>query len=278
MNYDPVPNRTIGQISVVIPCFQCSATIERAVMSVAAQSVLPKEIILVDDASGDNTLSQLRELQNRFSTNWIKVIELNTNSGAGTARNKGWDAAKSEFVAFLDADDSWLPNKLEIQLGVMSSRSDAVVSGHLSAIDSRFKRSTSANAFLVKKITFNQLLIANRFVTPSVMVKRDIPFRFRDGQRHMEDHFLWMEIASSGSLILRLEITLAMTYKFPYGKSGLSSNLWLMEKAECGNYIHLADIGTISRFSAFLLCFFSVMKFSQRILIVVLHKIFRNYP
>jgi glycosyltransferase involved in cell wall biosynthesis len=278
MTYAPVPDRTVGPISVVIPCFRCSATIERAVRSVAAQSVLPIEIILVDDASDDDTLSQLRQLQNRFSTDWIKIIQLNTNSGAGTARNKGWDATKSEFVAFLDADDSWLPNKLETQLGVMSSRPDAVVSGHLSAIDSVSKRSTSTKIFSVKKITFNQLLIANRFVTPSVMVKRDIPFRFRDGQRHMEDHFLWMEIASSGSLILRLEITLAMTYKFPYGKSGLSSNLWLMEKAECGNYIHLAEIGTISRLSAFLLCFFSVIKFFQRILVVVLRRIFRNSP
>jgi glycosyltransferase involved in cell wall biosynthesis len=275
MNYAPVPDRTIGPISVVIPCFRCSATIERAVMSVAAQSVLPIEIILVDDASDDDTLSQLYQLQNRFFTDWIKIIQLSTNSGAGTARNKGWDAAKSEFVAFLDADDSWLTNKLETQLGVMSSRPDALVSGHLCAIDSESKRSTSTKIFSVKKITFNQLLIANRFVTPSVMVKRDIPFRFRDGQRHMEDHFLWMEIASSGSLILRLEITLAMTYKFPYGESGLSSNLWLMEKAEFGNYKHLADIGTISRLNAFLLCFLSVMKFFQRLLIVSFHKIFR---
>ena len=101
MNYGAVSDRVFVPISVVIPCFRCSATIERAVMSVAVQSVLPNEVILVDDASGDDTLSQLHRLQSRFSTGWIKIIELNTNSGAGTARNKGWDAAKSEFVAFL---------------------------------------------------------------------------------------------------------------------------------------------------------------------------------
>lgn len=267
------PDRTTGPVSVVIPCFRCSATIERAIESVACQSVLPTELILVEDASNDETLSELCRLQNRFKTGWIKIIRQSINSGAGNARNAGWDAAKSEYVAFLDADDAWHPNKLEIQLGVMSAYPDALITGHRSAIGPTLPDMVSVDGVSVEKITFRQLLLANRFVTPSVMLKRVIPFRFRAGQRHMEDHLLWMQIAASGALVLRLDAKLALTYKPAYGKSGLSSNLWLMEKAECGNYLYLAETGIIPRIGAFLLCCYSALKFIKRIAIVATRRL-----
>ncbi|NDH67971.1 MAG: glycosyltransferase family 2 protein [Gammaproteobacteria bacterium] len=272
----PQPDQIIGPVSVVIPCFRCATSIARAIESVASQSVLPTEIILVDDASDDDTLCELFRLQNLFSTVWIKIIHLAINVGAGSARNRGWDEAKSEFIAFLDADDSWHPKKLELQLDAMYSWPDALLSGHRSDISPNINRQISTDRILVKKITFKHLLFANRFITPSVMVKREIPFRFRAGQRHMEDHLLWMQIASSGSTIIRLEAQLAFTYKPAYGWSGLSSNLWLMEKAECGNYLHLAEKGTISRHIAMLLCFFSGFKFIKRIAVVYTRK--TSYP
>ncbi len=272
----PVQDRTTGPVSVIIPCFRCSATIERAIESVAGQSVLPAELILVDDASDDETFSELCRLQNRFRSGWITIIRQSINSGAGSARNAGWDAAKSEYVAFLDADDTWHPNKLEIQLGVMSAYPDALISGHRSAIGSILPDPGSADGISVETITFRQLLFANRFVTPSVMLKRVIPFRFRVGQRHMEDHLLWMQIAASGAPVLRLNTKLALTYKPAYGRSGLSSNLWLMEKAECGNYLNLAETGTIPRISALLLCCYSALKFIKRIVIVAIRRLTGN--
>jgi hypothetical protein len=90
----------------------------------------------------------------------------------------------------------------------------------------------------------------------------------------MEDHFLWMQIASCGYTIIRLEEKLAFTYKPAYGWSGLSSNLWLMEKAECGNYLHLAEKGAIPRIIAILLCFYSVFKFIKRTLTVYMFLLF----
>lgn len=269
----PATDRATGPVSVVIPCFRCSATIERAIGSVAGQSVLPTELILVDDASDDETLAELCRLQQRFQTGWIKIIRLSINSGAGSARNAGWEAAESEYVAFLDADDTWHPNKLEIQLGVMSAYPEALLSGHRSAIGPTLPDPVSADGIPVEKITFRQLLLANRFVTPSVMLKRVMPFRFRAGQRHMEDHLLWMQIAASGAPVLRLDAKLALTYKPAYGKSGLSSNLWLMEKAECGNYLHLAETGTIPRIGALLLCCYSALKFIKRIVIVAIRRL-----
>lgn len=264
----PEPGRLAGPVSVVIPCFRCAATIDRAVASVAAQSRLPAELILVDDASGDDTLPALHRLRDQYQAGWIKVIPQSQNRGAGETRNTGWDAAQSEYVAFLDADDAWHPRKIEIQLHAMSAHPEAVMSGHGAVIDTAIPDPAMTDSVSVEKITFRQLLLANRFITPSVLLKRDLPFRFCAGQRHMEDHLLWMQVAASGALILRLGAKLAVTFKPAYGSAGLSSHLWMMEKAECGNYMRLAENGAIPRLAALALCVYSALKFLKRIAVV----------
>ena len=105
-------------ISVIIPCYRCSDTIERAVASVVAQTLQPAEVILVDDCSGDGTLATLNKIQAHYPQGWVQVIECSVNGGAGTARNAGWAAATQTYLAFLDADDIWLPEKLKSQLKI----------------------------------------------------------------------------------------------------------------------------------------------------------------
>ena len=78
-------------VSVVIPCWRCSDTVGRAVASVAAQTLRPKEVILVDDGSGDETYSVLCDLADAYEPHWIKVLALEQNGGAGWARNAGWE-------------------------------------------------------------------------------------------------------------------------------------------------------------------------------------------
>ena len=99
---------------MVVPCYRCAATIERAIASVAAQTQRPQEVILVDDASGDETLQQLYSLQSQYGE-WIKVVALTTNVGAASARNAGWNVATQPYIAFLDSDDAWHPQKVAIQ-------------------------------------------------------------------------------------------------------------------------------------------------------------------
>ena len=81
--------RTTAPVSVVIPCYRCAATIKRAVQSVLAQTVLPAEIILVDDFSDDagQTLGALHEMQRLDARLPIRLISLRQNGGPGTARN-----------------------------------------------------------------------------------------------------------------------------------------------------------------------------------------------
>ena len=100
--------KPVVDVSVVVPCFACAGTIERAVASVAAQTCRPLELILVNDASLDETAACLQRLHDQYPE-WVHVVHLAVNVGAGEARNAGWSVAKGKYIAFLDADDSWHP-------------------------------------------------------------------------------------------------------------------------------------------------------------------------
>ncbi|MCP5367791.1 MAG: glycosyltransferase family 2 protein [Hyphomicrobiales bacterium] len=98
-------------MSVIIPAYRAAATIGRAVRSADAQSPPPREIIVIDDGSGDGTLEAARAAAGAAGNAPVTVLT-QENQGAGAARNRGLAEARGAFVAFLDADDEWLPGKL----------------------------------------------------------------------------------------------------------------------------------------------------------------------
>ncbi|HET7766018.1 MAG TPA: glycosyltransferase family A protein [Burkholderiales bacterium] len=255
-------------VSTVIPCFRCASTIRRAISSVAAQSFRPAELILVDDGSKDGTLQELRDLRRAFGDDWIKIVVLPENLGPASARNAGWDAATRKYVAFLDADDAWHPRKIEIQHAFMEAHPDVALSGHAhqwiadgEAIDTR---AVVADYDIVSR---RELLLANRFITPSAMLRRNLPYRFQAGRRYLEDHLLWLEIASAGLRVARLAATLAFTFKAPLGESGLSANTWAMRKAELSAFWHLHETGHLGLLSTIGLCVYSLAKHMRRALL-----------
>jgi teichuronic acid biosynthesis glycosyltransferase TuaG len=106
-------------VSIIIPTFNSEKFISGAVESVQNQSYRNWEIILVDDCSTDQTVAII----SRFTRadNRIEMIKLSVNSGTGVARNSALAIAKGEYIAFLDADDLWKPNKLEVQIKFMQT-------------------------------------------------------------------------------------------------------------------------------------------------------------
>lgn len=96
-------------ISVIVPSYNCARYIAAALDSALNQDYPNKEILVVDDGSTDNSLEVLQTFGNR-----IRVIQ-QSNAGAAVARNTGMQAAQGAFIAFLDADDLWLPGKLTAQ-------------------------------------------------------------------------------------------------------------------------------------------------------------------
>jgi glycosyltransferase involved in cell wall biosynthesis len=118
LNYVP------SLVSVIMPAFNCAETIERAVTSVLNQIYSNFELIIINDCSQDNTLQIIRKLSTKDSR--ILALSTERNEGPASARNTGIRSAKGEFIAFLDADDYWLTNKLSVQIPAMSRERAAI--------------------------------------------------------------------------------------------------------------------------------------------------------
>lgn len=255
----------IAPVSVVLPCFRCSATIGRAVASIAGQTQKPAEVLLVDDASGDETLSALQQLVSGYP-GWAKVLALTHNQGPSAVRNAGWEAATQPYVAFLDADDSWHPEKIRIQYGFMHDNPDIDISGHQCLwIRTGEALSPVPNEVTIMKIRVPDLVFGTRLSTPTIMLKRQIPFRFEANKRYAEDVHLWRQVACASSSVVRIESPLAYMHKAPYGVSGLSAELWPMEKGDLSSLLSLYQAKQISLMLLIMGSAFSLAKYLKRI-------------
>lgn len=109
-------------VSVVIPTYQSAGTLTKAVQSVLMQDYLDYELIIVDNGSTDNTSMVIVELVDRDQR--IRGVRLDDNQRPAGGRNAGVKAARSDLIAFLDADDEWLPGKLKTQVRLLDSFGD----------------------------------------------------------------------------------------------------------------------------------------------------------
>ena len=260
-------------VSVIIPCFRCGATIGRAVASIAGQTQKPAEVLLIDDASGDETLSTLQQLVSGYP-GWVKVLALAHNQGPSAARNAGWEAATQPYLAFLDADDSWHPEKIRIQYGFMRDNPDIDVSGHRCLwVRADETLPQVPDKVRITKISVLDLVFGTRLSTPTIMLKRHIPFRFEVNKRYAEDVHLWRQVACASSRLVRIESPLAYMHKAPYGASGLSAELWSMEKGDLNSLFSLYNAKHISGMLLALGSTFSLAKYLKRIAHIQLTRI-----
>ena len=234
-------------------------------MSVAAQTLRPVELILVDDGNRDETPQVLAGLRDELGAAWVRIITLERNAGAASARNAGWDNARGEFVAFLDADDSWLPQKLERQIAFMRAHGEFALTGHLAHYGEGIQEGDAHESpGRFRELSRGAVLLKNPMVTPSFIVRRALALRFAGGARHMEDHRLLQEALFSGLRVARLEEVLALVHKPAFGAGGLSAQLWPMERGELENYRALRLAGHIGGPTHAFLAAYSLAKFCRR--------------
>lgn len=250
-------------VSVVIPMFDSAATIDRALESVAAQTLLPREVIIVDDASNDTSATAVERWSNsRIGT---KLIKHSTNLGPSASRNTGWNNATEKFVAFLDADDAWHPQKLRIQTQLISGDPTIALIGHRYELgtDTRWD-DFSVNDFTVSTFNLGDFLIKNRLSTPTVMLRSDLQFRFAMDQRFSEDYRLWMEIVSECGPASFINLPLTRLFKSPYGKSGLSSQMHSMYRGEIQTFSSMRKKELIRRPIMISCMLWSTIKYLRR--------------
>ena len=261
-------DRTRVPVSVVIPCYCCASTIDRAVESIARQTLLPAEVILIDDGSPDDgeTLGALHAVAARYAGIMdMRVIELPENKGPAGARNAGWDAATQPYIAFLDADDSWLPYKLEIQYGWMQNHTEVDICGHLFCKKEQMGCGAHEQPVESVRIRKIEILFHNVFPTSSVMLKKLIKLRFDERKRYIEDYDLWLRAFFHGFNLARINVELACNYKNVYGDFGLSAKLLQMERGELDCYMKLWREHHIGMMATTLCLIWSLIKFGRRI-------------
>jgi len=263
-------------VSAIIPCYNSQSTLERAVMSVYRQTLKPSELILIDNCSSDETVKLMLALQTRLGNDWIRVVQNKVNVGASSSRNRAWNLSTQPYVALLDSDDSWHSRKIEIQYGYMSKYPEKIVTGHgFEIIREGDVEKPIGESMTIKRRTIRQLICYNYFVTPSIMLKRDIPERYQEGRGDMEDHLLLIELCFEYGAIDEIQLPLAYLYKTPMVEGGLASNLLQMERGELQNFRYLLSKGRISPVTAVALGLFSIAKFVLRVIRVKIQQRFQ---
>lgn len=253
-------------VSVIIPCWNCADTIRRAIYSVADQTELPKEVILINDKSSDNTLKILYEISDEFEKDWIKIINFENNLGPGLARNAGWDIAKYTYIAFLDADDAWHKDKIKIQYEWMIQNKGVDFSGSFSSYEKEKNishMSLKASDLKVKKLTLRKMLFSNQIHTRTVMIKKEILLRFRD-KSYAEDFLLWLELLGNKHIGYSFNLKLAYIFNLEFS-SGYSGNLYKWEKKELKSIKLIKKLNHINFIEYLIFTTWSFIKFLRRL-------------
>ena len=129
----------------------------------------------------------------------------------------------------------------------MANHPQAVLTGHACrVIRVREDLPLLPERWTVQEINRRKILFSNPFPTSSIMLRRDIPFRFLNTQRYSEDYMLWLQIVFNGSPSYLLDLPLAFLFKKRYGVRGLSADMKKMEDGELFNYRRLYEMGMIS--------------------------------
>jgi O-antigen biosynthesis protein len=190
-----IPERTGPLVSVVVPTYNRATLVCRAVRSVLAQTFPDYEVLVVDDGSTDETEEAVRSIPDPR----VHYLRQSRNRGVSAARNRGIRAARGEFIAFLDSDDEWLPEKLERQVRVLQEAPEEVglVYSGVRSVDG----SGSGWTFRPRHRgdVYGEILEANPIHSgSSVMVRRNVVRTagfFDEGIPAIEDFDYWIRIA-----------------------------------------------------------------------------------
>lgn len=178
-------------VSIVMPAYNCERFIGQAVESVLSQTMKELELIVVIDSSKDRT----EDVVKRYTEDSrVSYIVNEKNLGVAESRNRGVSLAKGKYVAFLDADDYWLPNKLEMQTDLMEKK-EAVLSSTARELMDEQGKLTGKCIPIKEEITYKQLLCGNILNTSGVMVLTEVAREFPMKQDDLhEDYITWLYI------------------------------------------------------------------------------------
>lgn len=181
-------------VSVIIPVYNASKFIENTIKSVLTQNYSKLEIIIIDDGSTDTTKDVVKSIKDSR----IEYV-FQQNQTQAIARNVGINRAKGKFIAFIDSDDLWEPNKIEKQLSLFDNPEIGLVYSNLSYIDEKGLSLKKSVPIMYKGMVAEKLIITNFIANSSVVARKNLLLKnnifFRKKRQGVEDWDIWLRLA-----------------------------------------------------------------------------------
>ena len=245
-------------VSIITPVYNAGRFLSDTIKSVQNQTYKNWEMLLVDDCSKDNSAQIIKEFQKYDDR--IKYIKLEKNSGASVSRNTGIKNAKGRFIAFVDSDDVWKPEKLEIQVKYMleNNLGFTFTSYRYMKEDGEL---TNKVAKAPSKINYNGLLKNTIIGCSTVVIDTDIVEAFEMPLvRRGQDTATWLQILRKEKYAYGIDKDL-VDYRL-VGES-LSSNKIIALKRTWNTYRNVEKLGLIK--SSYVFCFYVFNAIKKRI-------------
>lgn len=227
-------------ISIITPTYNCGRFIGETIESVLQQSYKNWEMIIVDDCSKDNTEDIVKIYADNDKR--IRYFKLENNSGAAIARTRAMNLAKGIYMAFLDSDDLWNPDKLEKQLGYMKKNGYAFTCTSYLQIDEDGK---SLNKVIksIPKTDYNRLLLDCPVGNSTVMYDINKLGKFKvPNIRKRNDDALWLQILKKEKYIYGIDEILM---KYRVRQNSISSNKIQLIRYHWELYREIEHIGML---------------------------------
>ena len=187
-----------GLVSVITPVYNAEKVIGATLESIFAQTYKNIEIVLVDDCSSDNSEAVIANYMKDHPE--IVYFRQPINQGAGSARNKALELARGQYVAFLDSDDLWLPEKTEKQLICLKSFDGFFSYTGAFVFDGDFKKHKKVRR-VKNKCSYRTLLKNTMIITSSVLIDRSKSGDFRMSTiRSGQDYATWLQLLRANKI------------------------------------------------------------------------------
>lgn len=208
-----------NKVSIITPAYNAERFIRETIDSVLKQTYSDWEMLIVDDCSTDQTVSIVKEYEQLDDR--IRLIQLEKNSGSAVARNTAMDNATGKYLAFLDSDDVWLPEKLEKQLQFMQDKDVAFsYTKYVRMLENGTRTRSISKA--PATVTYDQLMKRCVIGCLTVMLDREKIGELRMVNiRTRQDYAFWLTILRKGYLAYGLPEVLA---EYRLVKDSISSN------------------------------------------------------
>lgn len=247
-----------GLVSIITPVYNSEKYIHDTISSVIDQTYKNFEMLLIDDCSTDNSEKVIRSFAKVDSR--IKYFKLEKNSGAAISRNIGLEKAKGRYVAFLDSDDLWKPNKLEKQINLITNKGVAFVFTSYRYFYDK-NNITLKVARAPKKIDYNGLLKNTLIGCSTVMIDRHVIGDFRmTNVRKGQDTATWLRLLREVDYAYGIYDDLVM-YRVVHGS--LSNNKLTALKRTWNTYRNIEKLPMLK--ACYVFVFYVVNAFIRRV-------------